>query len=115
MGPFSESRLQSHQPAFSNVVSNGTFFQNHLRRKVKRYGVIFTFLDCRAVYLKVTHSMDFASFIMAFTWFVDLQVLPTAMSDVTALVNARPLTIVSVVPYDSQPLIPNPIHVHGIE
>jgi hypothetical protein len=115
MGPFSESRLQSHQPAFSNVVSNGTFFQIHLRRKMKRYGVIFTFLDCRAVYLKVTHSMDFASFIMAFTWFVDLQVLPTAMSDVTALVNARPLTLVSVVPYDSQPLIPNPIHVHGIE
>jgi hypothetical protein len=93
----------------------GPFSKTIFRRKVKRYGVIFTFLDCRAVYLNVTHSMDFASFIMAFTWFVDLQVLPTAMSDVTALVNARPLTLVSVVPYDPQPLIPNPIHVHGIE
>ncbi len=29
------------------------------------------------------------------------------MSGVTALVNARPLTLVSVVPYDPQPLIPN--------
>jgi hypothetical protein len=29
------------------------------------------------------------------------------MSGVTALVNARSLTLVSVVPYDPQPLIPN--------
>jgi hypothetical protein len=33
MGPLPESRLQSHQPEFSNVVSNGTFFQNHLSSK----------------------------------------------------------------------------------
>jgi hypothetical protein len=92
MGPLPESRLQSHQPAFSNVGIDffGPFSQTIFRRKVKRYGVIFTFLDCRAVYLNVTHSMDFASFIMAFTWFVDLQVLPTAMSGVTALVNVSP-------------------------
>jgi hypothetical protein len=190
MGPLPASRLQSHLPAFSNVGIDffGPFFLTIFRRKVKRYGVIFTCLDCRAVHLDVTHSMDLDSFMMAFTRFVDLRGLPricysdngtnlvageqeisdalagwnreilankmanqdvewrfsppasphfggswerliqsakralrsvlnertlndevllTAMSGVTALLNARPLTHVSVDPHDPQPLTPN--------
>ena len=190
MGPLPASRLQSHLPAFSNVGIDffGPFSLTIFRRKVKRYGVMFTCLDCRAVHIEVAHSLDLDSFMMAFSRFVDLRGLPricysdngtnlvageqeiqdamagwnrellankmadqdvewrfsppasphfggswerliksaktairgvlnertltdeillTVMSGVTALLNARPLTYVSVNPLDPQPLTPN--------
>ena len=78
MGPLSASRLQSHLPAFFNVGINffEPFSQTIFHRKVKRYGVIFAFLDCRAVHHDVTHSMNLDSFVMALTRFVDLRGLP---------------------------------------
>ena len=190
MGPLPASRLQSHLPAFSNVGIDffGPIHLMIFRRKVKRYGVIYTCLDCRGVHLDITHSMDLDSFMMAFSRFVDLRGLPricysdngtnlvageqeiadalsgwnreilankmanqdvewrfsppasphfggswerliksaksalcgvlnertltdeillTVMSSVTALLNSRPLTYVSINPNDPEPLTPN--------
>lgn len=47
-----------------------------LRRSIKRYGVMFTCLDCHAVHLELNDSMDIDSFMNAFSRFVDRHGLP---------------------------------------
>lgn len=47
-----------------------------LRRTLKRYGVMFTFLDCRAVHLEIADSIDLDSFMMAFSRFIDRRGVP---------------------------------------
>ncbi|XP_045022821.1 uncharacterized protein LOC123466669 [Daphnia magna] len=78
MGPLPASCLKTHLPPFTNV---GIYFFGPLpvvilRRSVKRYGVMFTCLDCRAVHLEVADSLDMDSFINAFSRFADRRGLP---------------------------------------
>ena len=78
MGPLPASRLQTHLPLFTNVGIDffGPLTVVLLRRSLKRYGVIFTCLDCRAVHIELADSMDMDSFINAFSRFVDRRSLP---------------------------------------
>ena len=78
MGPLPASRLQTHLPAFTNVGIDlfGPFSVVILRRSVKRYGVMFTCLDTRAVHLEVADSLDMDSFINAFSRFADRRGVP---------------------------------------
>ena len=80
MGPPASTRQLS--PISSSGLSNigidffGPFHLTIFRRKVQRYGVIFTCLDFRGVHLHITNSMDLDSSMMAFSRFVDLRGLP---------------------------------------
>ena len=78
MGPLPAIRLNTHLPPFTNVGID--FFDPLtvvlLRRSLKRYGVIFTCLDCRAVHIELADSMDMDSFINTFSRFVDRRSLP---------------------------------------
>ncbi|XP_045023763.1 uncharacterized protein LOC123468196 [Daphnia magna] len=78
MGPLPASRLKTHLPPFTNVGIDffGPLPVVILRRSVKRYGVMFTCLDCRAVHLEVADSLDINSFINAFSRFADRRGLP---------------------------------------
>ena len=48
----------------------GPFYIKVRRSEVKRYGVMFTCLSCRAVHLEVAHSLDTDSFIMSLRRFI---------------------------------------------
>jgi hypothetical protein len=59
-------------PVFSNVAVDyfGPFRIREGRREVKRYGVLFTCLNSRAVHIEVSKSLDSDSFINAFRRFL---------------------------------------------
>lgn len=78
MGPLPASRIKTHLPPFTNVRIDffGPLYVVLLRRSFKRYGVMFTCLDCRAVHLELADSLDMDSFINAFSRFVDRRGLP---------------------------------------
>lgn len=78
MGPLPASRIKTHLPPFTNVGIDffGPLYVVLLRRSFKRYGVMFTCLDCRAVHLELADSLDMDSFINAFSRFVDRRGLP---------------------------------------
>lgn len=78
MAPLPASRLRSHLPPFTHVGIDffGPLTVVMLRRSIKRYGVMFTCFDCRAVHIEIAASMDLDSFMMAFSRFVDRRGLP---------------------------------------
>jgi hypothetical protein len=78
MGPLPASRLKSHLPSFTNVGIDffGPFPVVMFRRTVKRYGVMFTCLDCRTVHLEIADSLDLESFVNAFSRFANRRGLP---------------------------------------
>jgi hypothetical protein len=78
MGPLPASRIKTHQWPFSHVGIDyfGPLYVSMLRRTLKRYGVMFTCLDCRAVHLELADSMDLDSFMMAFSRFTDRRGVP---------------------------------------
>lgn len=78
MGPLPAGRLKSHLPQFTNVGIDffGPSSVVMFRRTVKRHGVMFTCLDCRAVHLEITDSLDLESFVNAFSRFADRRGLP---------------------------------------
>jgi hypothetical protein len=74
MAPLPLTRLKPHYPPFAvtGVDYFGPFEVVIFRLKVKRYGVIFTCLNTRAVHLKVAPSLTADSFIMAFRRFISV-------------------------------------------
>ena len=78
MGPLPATRLQSHIPPFTNTGIDyfGPMTVVMFRRNCKRYGVLFTCLDTRAVHIEVAHSLDMESFVNSFSRFVDRRGLP---------------------------------------
>ena len=71
MAPLPSTRVTPDDPPFAitGVDYFGPFEVVIFRRKVKRYGVIFTCLNTRAVHLEVAASLTADSFIMAFRRF----------------------------------------------
>ena len=64
---------------FTGVDCFGPFEVHRARFKVKRYGVIFTCLALRAVYIEILSSLDTESFINALRRFVARRGLPEEM------------------------------------
>ena len=64
---------------FTGVDCFGPFEVDRARSKVKRYGVIFTCLALRAVYIEIVSSLDTESFINALRRFVARRGLPEEM------------------------------------
>ena len=75
MAPLPSTRLKPSDPPFAvtGVDYFGPMEVIIFRRKVKRYGVIFTCLATRAVHLEVASSLDADSFIMAFRRFTNVR------------------------------------------
>jgi hypothetical protein len=69
MGSLPVSRVKTHLPPFTNVGNDffGPSTVVLLRRSFKRYGVVFTCLECRAVHLELTDPLDMDSFCIDFT------------------------------------------------
>ncbi|XP_057380775.1 uncharacterized protein LOC130703305 [Daphnia carinata] len=78
MAPLPATRLKSYLPPFNytGVDFFGPMTTILLRRSMKRYGVLFTCLDCRAVHIEIASSLDVDSFLVSFARFVDRRGLP---------------------------------------
>ena len=78
MAALPPQRLQAHLPAFTHVGVDyfGPYEVVILRRKVKRWIVLFTCLVTRAVHLEVAFSLDTSSFLMSFWRFADRRGYP---------------------------------------
>ena len=72
MADLPQNRIVPGEPPFTYVgVDNfGPFFVKRAHSRVKRYGVIFTYLVVRAVHVEVVHSLDTDSFINALRRFI---------------------------------------------
>jgi len=75
MAPLPATRVTAHQPPFAvtGVDFFGPFEVTHLRRKLKRYGVLFTCMNTRAVHIEVAANLDMSSFLMAFRRFTNIR------------------------------------------
>ena len=72
MSDLPKDRVTPNLPPFTNVGVDcfGPFTIRRGRSTVKRYGVLFTCLSCRAVHIEVAHSLDTDSFINAMRRFI---------------------------------------------
>ena len=78
MAPLPVDRLTPDEPPFSRV---GIDFFGPLQVRVgrstpKRWGVIFTCLNCRKVHFEISHSLNTDSFLAAFTRFTARRGVP---------------------------------------
>ena len=73
MAPLPAHRIRPFGRPFQMVGIDyfGPFTISMLRRKLKRYGVMFTCLNTRAVHIEVADSLDTDSFLLAFWRFAD--------------------------------------------
>ena len=71
MADLPEDRLEPALPfTFSAVDYFGPWYEKEGRKELKRYGVLFTCLFSRAIYLEVSNSLDTDSFLNAYRRFV---------------------------------------------
>ena len=72
MADLPEDRVTPDKPPFTFVGVDcfGPFLVRHGRSMVKRYGVLFTCMTIRAIYIEVVHSMDTDSYINAMRRFI---------------------------------------------
>ena len=71
MSDLPNERLSTDPPfTHSGVDLFGPFYTKNGRKEVKRYGVLFTCLSCRAVHLEVANSLESTSFINALRRFI---------------------------------------------
>ncbi|XP_063878734.1 uncharacterized protein LOC135110395 [Scylla paramamosain] len=64
-------RLEPSPPfTYSAVDFFGPFYVKEGRKELKRYGVLFTCMACRAVHIETANSMDTSSFLSAYRHFV---------------------------------------------
>ena len=74
MADLPEDRLESAPPfTYSGVDYFGPWYIREGRKELKRYGVIFTCLCCRAIHLETAASLSTDSFINALRRFVSLR------------------------------------------
>lgn len=99
MDPLPASRLKTHLPPFTNVGID--FFCPlpvvMLRRSIKRYGVMFTCLDCQALHLELADSVEMDSFINAFFRFVVFRNFATATTEQICWQASKKSTVLSPV------------------
>ena len=84
MASLPEDRITPSKPPFTYVGVDcfGPFLVRRGRATAKRYGVLFTCIAIRAVYIEVVHSMDSESFINALRRFISRRGRPEEiMSD----------------------------------
>jgi hypothetical protein len=62
-----------------------------LRRDLKRYGVMITFLDCKAIQIEIAESMELDYFMMAFSRFTNRRGVPLVFSCALFLINVSSL------------------------
>lgn len=72
MADLPRNRVIPNEPPFTRTGVDlfGPFSVKLLRSSVKRYGVIFTCLACRAVHIEVATSLETDSFIQALHRFI---------------------------------------------
>ena len=74
MADLPEDRVESAPPfTYSGVNYFGPWYIREGRKELKRYGVIFTCLCCRAIHLETAASLSTDSFINALRIFVSLR------------------------------------------
>ncbi|XP_033095627.1 uncharacterized protein LOC117100162 [Anneissia japonica] len=79
MSDLPADRVQATLPPFTNVGIDcfGPFYIKQGRARMKRYGIIFTCLNVRAVHLEVSNSLDTESFINALRRFIARRGIPS--------------------------------------
>ena len=79
MAPLPEIRVTSHWRPFSAVGVDcfGPFFVRRGRLLEKRYGCMFTCLQCRAMHLELSQSLSMESFMLALTRFIERRGSPS--------------------------------------
>ena len=118
MGDLPEGRLQAESPPFRYVGIDyfGPLFVKQARSTVKRYGVIFTCLTCRAVHLEIAHSLDTNSFLSAFRRFVSRRGTPIkAYSDNGTNLKGGERELRLSIKELNQSLIEKQLHQNGIQ
>ena len=71
MADLPTDRLEPSPPfTYSAVDFFGPFYVKEGRKELKRYGVLFTCMACRAVHIETANSMDTSSFLSAYRRFV---------------------------------------------
>ena len=74
MADLPEERVSISPPfTYCGIDYFGPFVIKEKRKEVKRYGVLFTCLYCRAVHIEVANSLDTDSFIMALRRFISIR------------------------------------------
>ena len=82
MANLPKERLQADDPPFTRIGIDffGPFEVKLGRSVVKRYGVIFTCLNIRAIHLELAHSLDTDSYINALKRFIARRGKPETIS-----------------------------------
>lgn len=74
MSDLLSDRLAAEPPfRYSGVDFFGPWIIKDGRKEVKRYGVLFTCMSCRAIHLETTNSLDTSYFISALRIFISIK------------------------------------------
>lgn len=74
MSDLQADRLADEAPfTYSAVDFFGPWYFREGRKELKRYGVLFTCMACRAVHLETAYSLDISSFINSLRRFISIR------------------------------------------